>query len=118
MSKLDQAIADQVAADHQPRQATADDGTVHMLFWDESKVRSCLLADWPTMQLELAAKTVERQDAVALRAAIRDRLAGLAGKRVDDLLVSDLKTLLLYLVWREGGIDRDLKVKPISDWGR
>lgn len=118
MSKLSQSIADLVAADQQPRQAIADDGTVHMLFWDAPRVRSCLLADWPAAQIELAAKEAERQAAAQLRQQIRDRLASLAGKRVDDLLVGDLKTLLLYLVWREGGIDRDLKVRPITDWGR
>lgn len=118
MTKLSQDIADLVATDHQPRQATADDGSEHMLFWDAGKVRSCLLTDWPTEQAALAAKEVERQAATQLRQAIRDRLQGLAGKKVDDLLVGDLKTLLLYIVWREGGIDRDLKVKPIDTWGR
>lgn len=118
MTKLSQTIADQVAADQQPRQATADDGSEHMLFWDGTKVRSCLLADWPAVQQELVAKEAERQAAAQLRQQIRDRLATLAGKRIDDLLVGDLKTLLLYLVWREGGIDRDLKVKPVAEWGR
>lgn len=118
MSKLDQAIADLVAADHQPRQAIADDGSVHMLFWDGTKVRSCLLADWPAVQIELAAADQARTDAAQLRQAIRTRLDALAGKRVDDLLVGDLKTLLTYLVWREGGLNRDLTIKPIGEWGK
>lgn len=118
MTKLDQAIADLVAQDGQPRESTADDGTQHMLYRDGVKVRSCLLADWPAEQAALAAKETERQAAAQLRQAIRARLGGLAGKRVDDLLVGDLKTLLLYLVWREDGIDKEMKVRPIGEWGR
>lgn len=115
-------LADAVRADGLPREVRAvdQDGaeSIHMLFRDGDVVRSCLLADWPAEQTVLAAKEAERTQAAVLRQQIRDRLAGLAGKRIDDLLVGDLKTLLLYLVWREGGIDRDLKVKPIDTWGR
>lgn len=113
-----EAIRALVLADGLAREATADDGTVHVLFRDGALVRSVLLADWPAEQVAQATRDAERQDAAVLRQAIRDRLAAMAGKRVDDLLVGELKTLLLYLVWREQGIDKELKVKPIAEWGK
>ena len=118
MALLSQAIADQVAADGMPRRATADDGSEHMLFLDGARVRSCLLADWPTQQAALAAKEAERQSAAQLKQQIRTRLDSLAGKKVDDLLVGELKTLLLYLIHREGGVSKDLTIKPVAEWGK
>lgn len=139
---IDPTVHEAVERDHLPRVARyahVQDGQIvgevrHVLYWDRL-VRSLSEADWlaqrgplpadPTPQQSAAAVAAleqtaqqDAQDAAVLRQAIRTRLDALAGKRVDDLLVADLKTLLLYLVWREGGIDKDLKVKPIGEWGR
>lgn len=118
MPLLPQSTADLVREDGTPRVCDADDGTQHMLYRDGGMVRSCLLGDWPAAQQDLAAKQQAAIDAAALRQTIRDRLTGMAGKRVDDVTVGELKTLLLYLVWREGGIAKDLTVKPIGEWGK
>lgn len=134
---LDPTIHDAVAHDGLPRSARyadEDGGTsVHVLYWDGRIVRSLSDVEWlaqrgplpadPTpaqIAAALAAQAAAEQqaqiDAAQTRQAIRARLDALAGKRVDDLLVGDLKTLLLYLVWREGGIDKELRVKPIGEW--
>lgn len=118
MPLLAQTIADLVRADGEPRACAADDDTQHMLFRDGGMVRSCLLEDWPAMQRELAAKEQARQDALALRAAVRDRLTGTAGVKIDDLTVGQLRVLLAYLLWKEGAIAKDGTVKPIDTWGR
>lgn len=124
-----------VALDHLPRVARyADEQGAEsrkVLYWTGRRVETLTEAEWlaqrgplpadPTPQDTAAALTARQQDtqdAAALRAAIRTRLDALVGKRIDDLLVGDLKTLLLYLVWRENGIDKDMKVRPIGEWGR
>lgn len=124
-----------VAADGLPRVADYDDGSRHVLYWGGDRVRSLTEAEWlaqrgplptdPTPEQSAAAIAARAaaeqqaiQDAAALRQAIRAKLASAEGKRVDDLLVGELRALLAYLLWREGGIDKDLKVKPIGEWGK
>lgn len=46
MALLPRAIADLVARDGLARQATADDGSQHVLFLDGSVVRSILASEW------------------------------------------------------------------------
>lgn len=124
-----------VALDHLPRVARyADEQGVEsrkVLYWTGRRVETLLEAEWlntrgplptdPTPEqiaAALAARQQDTQDTAALRQAIRTRLDALAGKRVDDLLVGELKTLLLYLVCREGGVDKDMRMRAPGDWGR
>lgn len=116
--RLPQDIADLVAADGQPRQAVADDGSVHMLFLDGTKVRSCLLADWPAEQARLAAAETERQIALATRQRILTLAQSAAGVRADDLLAGQVKALLILLLHKEGALDKDGKIRPLGDWVR
>lgn len=127
-------VTDLVRLDGLPRVSRAKDDagaeSLHVVYLDGTAVRSMLAVDWPpplpidptpeqsaaAIAAREAAQQQAEQGALALRQAIRARLSTLAGKRVDDLLVGDLKTLLLYVVWREGGIDKDLKVRPIAEW--
>lgn len=109
------ALRQAVLSDGQPREAEDSDGNTLMLFRDGDKVRSCLLADWPT---ELAALTARTTDRARLRQAVRTRLDSAVGVRVDDLLVGQLRALLAFLLWERGALDADLKVKPLDQWGR
>lgn len=126
------AIHEAVERDGLPRVGEYDDGSRHVLYLDGAVVRSMPAADWPPplpadpTPAEIAAAVAAREqaaqqadrDGAQLRQAIRTRLESLAGKRIDDLLVGELKTLLLYLIAREGGIDKDLKVKAPGEWGK
>lgn len=64
----------------------------------------------------LASLNQQAQDTAALRQAIRDKLVSSVGVRVDDLLVGQMRALLAYLLWREGALDKDGRVRPISEW--
>jgi hypothetical protein len=110
MALLSQAIADQVAIDQQPRQATADDGSVHMLFLDGGVVRSVLLNDWPAEQLALAARDAVRIKRQALRVALRSAAQAHAGKRAGQLTLPELRDLVLILLEERGLLDEDGKV--------
>lgn len=111
-----QALADLVAQDGQPRQASADDGSIHMLFLDGAVVRSCLLPDWPAEQLVLAQHAQDRQDALALRARVLALAQSAVGTRVDDLLAGQVKALVAILLWQAGAIDNAGVVLPLAQW--
>lgn len=115
MPLIPQSIADLVAQDHQPRQATADDGSQHMLFWNGQNVRSVLLADWPAAaQPELQ----EAQDAAALRQRVRAVAQSAVGTQFDQLTASQLRALLAILLHKEGALDNTGAVRPLADWVR
>lgn len=116
MPLLPPAITALVAQDGQPRAAQTDDGAQHMVWREDGLLRSCLLADWPAAQAALAAREAERDRATALRQAIRAQLQSTAGVRVDELLVGQLRALVAYLLWREGAIDADMRIRPIGEW--
>lgn len=118
MTKLSQALADQVAADQQPRQATADDGSVHMLFWDAPRVRSCLLADWPTVQAELATHEAERTQAAQLRQQIIQSAQSAVGIALGALTAQQRNSLIALLLWKAGALNRDGTVKALEEWVR
>lgn len=118
MPLLPQDIADLVAADHQPRQATADDGSEHMLYWDAPRVRSCLLADWPAAQLELAQKAQDAADAAALRQRVRTVAQSAVGVAFDQLTAVQMRALVGILLWEAGALDTDGKVKQLGEWVR
>lgn len=129
---LDFTRHEAVERDHLPRVASYDDDSQHVLYWD-GVVRSLTAAEWlaqrgplpadPTPEqiaAALAARTQERQqeaaDTQALRQALRTRLQSAVGVQVDDLLVGQLRALVAYLLWREGALDADLRVRPLSEW--
>lgn len=105
--KLDQAIADQVAADGLARQATADDGSKHMLFWDGTKVRSVRLADWPAEQIKLAAQGATQTKRAALRTQLRTAAQAHVGKSPQQLTLPELRDLVALLLEQAGLLDED-----------
>lgn len=132
MSRLPQTIADLVALDHLPRQATADDGTLHVLFWQSPAVRSMLAADWPpplpadptpaesaatAAALQAAAQQAE-QDAAALRTKVRTVAQSAVGTAFDQLTAAQLRALVGVLLWESGALDKNGVVRPLADWVR
>ena len=113
-----EVLREAVLSDHQPRQATAGDGTIHMLYWDAPRVRSCLLADWPAAQAELAQKAQAKQDAAALRQRVVNVAQSAAGVSVDQLTAPQVRSLVALLLWKAGALDNEEKVKPIGEWVR
>jgi hypothetical protein len=116
MPLLPQSIADLVAADGVARQATADDGTTHMLFRDGPLVRSCLVADWPAEQLVLAAHEQARQEALALRQRVLTIAQSAVGTQIDLLTAVQVRALIAVLLWKGGALDKAGVVKPLTDW--
>jgi hypothetical protein len=116
MPLLPQSIADLVALDGQPRVATADDASEHMLFRDGAFVRSCLLADWPAEQLILAANEQARADAAALRQQVITIAQSAVGTRVDLLTAAQVRALIAVLLWKGGALDKSGVVRPLAEW--
>lgn len=114
--KLPQAIADLVAADQQPREATADDGSEHMLFWD-GKVRSVPVEQWSAMQQELAEKEAATARAAQRKATVKAKAAAHAGKKVDQLSLPELREVVAVLLEERGALDDELRVKDVGEWG-
>lgn len=110
------ALSALVQQDGQPRQASADDGSQHMLFLDGQIVRSCLLSDWPAEQTVLAQHAQERQDAAALRQRVVTLAQSAVGTRVDDLLTGQVKALVAILLWQAGALDSSGTVQPLATW--
>ena len=100
-------LSNAVLSDGQPRQATADDGTEHMLFRDGEVVRSVLLADWPAEQTAQAARDAARAKRIALRQSISDAAQAHAGKRANGLTLPELRDLVLVLLEERGMLDDD-----------
>lgn len=113
-----QSIADLVAQDGVARQATADDGGIHMLFRDGALVRSCLVADWPAEQLVLAAHEQERLDAAALRTRVLAVAQSAVGVAADQLTAVQLRALFMIVLWRSGALDKNGVVQPLAQWVR
>lgn len=109
-------LADLVAADGVPRQAEADDGSVHMLYRDGAVVRSCRIQDWPQAQVELAQHEQERADAAALRTRVLSLAQGAVGTRADELTAVQLRALYAIVLWKEGALDKNGIVQPLAAW--
>lgn len=121
-----------VERDGLPRVADYDDGLQRVLYLDGAVVRSMPVTDWPPplptepTEAEIAAALAAREqgrqdalrDALALRQALRTKLASAVGVQIDDLLVGQLRALVAYLLWREGALDKDLRVRPLSEWAK
>lgn len=115
--RLPQDVADLVAADQQPRQATADDGSEHMLFWDGSKVRSVPVEQWAAMQQELAGKAAAAARADQRRQTVRAKAQAHAGKRADQLSLPEMRDILLMFLEERGALADDLTIKDVEAWG-
>lgn len=129
MPLLPQSIADLVARDRLPRQATADDQTQHVLYWD-GIVRSMLASDWPPplptdpTEAEVAAAILAREQAVqqaqqaatALRQRIIQTAQSAVGVQFDQLTNIQLRALVAILLWKNGAIDNTGVVRPLAEW--
>jgi len=131
---LPQAIADFVTRDHLPRQATADDGSPHVLYWGGAFVQSMESAAWlaqrgplpadPTPAESDAAVTAIAQavqqaqtDADTLRQQVRALAQSTIGMRIDAVFTTaQLRSLLAVLLWKAGALSNDLTIRPLADW--
>jgi len=126
-----QALSDQIQRDGLPRVAFGDDASVHVLYLEKTPrgseiVRSMDAINWPpplptdpTPQ-QIADAVATRQQAVIDTAALRQRILATAqnavGYRVEDLLSGHVKALLVLWLYSQGAIDRDGKIRPLSEW--
>ncbi len=117
-----EALAALVLSDHQPREAVADDGSQHMLYWDAPHVRSVLLAEWPQKQTEFAAQAQlqaqAQADALALRLKVMGIAQGAVGVAVDQLTLAQTRALVALLLWKEGALTPAGAVRPLAEWVR
>jgi hypothetical protein len=127
---LSQTIADAVARDGLPRVATADDGSVHVLFLEANVVRSVLASDWPQplptdptpeeIAAAIAARAAAEQQARADAAALRQRIFTVAqsavGQSIDALTAAQVRALVACLLYRAGAIDKAGTVQPLGEW--
>lgn len=109
-----------VALDGVPRQATADDGSEHMLYRDGGIVKSVLLQDWPAVETALAEAEAARQQAADDAAALRSQILTLAqsavGVSLGQLTAGQRNALIAGLLWRMGALTPDLHVRPLAEW--
>jgi hypothetical protein len=108
--RLSKDIADQVVADGVAREA--DDlngsGTRHMLFRNAHGIaQSCLVEDWPAVAADLAAAEQARQKRAQAKAALRQALAPIAGKRAGQWSVAEMRDLLAVVLDVLGLLDDD-----------
>lgn len=130
MPLLPHTIADLVQRDGLPRQATADDGSLHVLYLDGAAVRSTLAADWqgplptdPTqaeinaaIQARASARQQQQQDATALRQRILTTAQSAVGVSIDNLTAGQVRALVATLLYRAGAIDKNGVVQPLGEW--
>lgn len=130
MPKLDQSIADAVERDGLPRQATDEDGVVHVLYFDAHVVRSMLASEWlpplpsdPTpaeVAAAIAAKAAAEQQTKADAAALRTRVRALAqsavGVQLDQLSAPQVRALIAVLLHKQNAIDKTGAIRPLADW--
>lgn len=110
-----------VERDGLPRVADYDDGTQQVLYFDRGQVRSMLADEWlvqrgplpvePTPAESAAAERARAQQAEAARArreALRGQLrAAVAGKRVAQMTLPELRDLVGVLAEMAGLLDED-----------
>lgn len=132
MALLPQTIADRVATDGLPRQATADDGSRHVLYLEGGvlPVRSMAASDWPLplptdpTQAQIDAAILARQQAAqqaqADAAQFRQQILTLAqstvGVRVDQLTAVQVRALFAVILRQEGALTPDLTIRPLAQW--
>lgn len=137
MSLLPQSIADTVQRDHLARQATADDRSLHVLYWEAPNVRSMEAADWlaqrgalpndPTQAESDAAVAALAQSAQQVQidaAALRQQVVAIAqstvGLPINTAFTSaQLRALLIALLHKVGAVNpADMTIRPLADWLR
>lgn len=130
MPLLSQTIADAVARDGLPRQATADDGSGHVLYLDGTQLRSMLASVWPPplptdptpeqIASAIAARDAAEQQARADALALRQRIVTLAqsavGQSIDTLTAAQVRALVACLLYKAGAIDKAGVVQPLGAW--
>jgi len=130
MPLLPQNIADAIKRDGLPRQATADDGSQHVLFLENETVRSMLVADWPpplptdptpeqiaaAIAARDAAEQQRRLDAVALRQRVLTVANGAVGKSIETLTAGEVRALVACLLYRASALDAAGIVQPLAEW--
>lgn len=130
MPLLPQAIADRVLLDGLPRQATADDGSTHVLFLEAGVVRSMAAPDWPpplptdpTPAESAAAVTAldaAAQQTAADASALRQRILTVAqssvGQSIDTLTAGQVRALVACLLYKASAIDKAGTVQPLGKW--
>lgn len=133
MALLPQSIADLVTRDHLPRQATADDLSLHVFYWGGTITQSMEAADWlaqrgplptdPTPEESAAAILALQQaaqqaqaDAAQLRQQVLALAQSTVGMRVDAAFTTaQLRSLLAILLYKDGALNNDLTIRPLAD---
>jgi hypothetical protein len=73
-------------------------------------------------QLQAASDAVDAlaaqaaQEAAALRTKVRTTAQSAVGVSIDQLTNNQVRALLAVLLWREGALDKDGKVRPFAEW--
>lgn len=130
MPLLSESIARAVAQDGLPRQATADDGSIHVLYLEAGAVRSMLAQDWPPplpadptpaqITAAIAARSAQAQqdkdDAAALRTRVRTLAQSAVGVQLDQLTALQVRALIAMLLHKQGAIDKNGAIRPLNDW--
>jgi hypothetical protein len=118
-----------VEFDHLPRVADYDDGSQHVLYWDEL-VRSMAAEDWPgplpadpTPEESAAARQQIKQDeaqaeadADALRQRILNTAQSAVGVAYDQLTAAQLRALFGILLAKAGALDKNGVVRALNEW--
>lgn len=131
MPLLPQSTADLVALDGLPRQATADDGSTHVLFLNTSGiVQSMLASAWPpplpndptpqqstaARALIVAAQAQTVSDAAALRARVLTLAQSAVGVQIDALTAAQIRALVALLLYKQGAIDKTGAIVALANW--
>lgn len=64
----------------------------------------------------IAAHVPQEAERAVARRVVRQILLGAAGKRIDDLTLSELRALIAGLGYKLGAIDAQVRVKDIDTW--
>lgn len=123
--QIPQGVADLVKGDGKPREITGVtyDGAIatgtaqYMIYLDDGLVRSVDLAGWPAAQAELATKEADRQTAIQTRQEIVTALQAITGRAANGTYTAkELQAIIMGLLHKAGGIDKDGKVKAPGVW--
>lgn len=130
MALLSKDIADAVARDGLPRQATADDESRHVLFLENGGLRSTLASDWPpplpsdptaaqsaaAIAALDAAAAQSKADATLLRTRVLTLAQSAVGVQIDQLTAPQIRALVALLLFKQGAIDKSGAVLPLAGW--
>lgn len=63
-----------------------------------------------------AAKAQADADAAELRTRVRTTAQSAVGVIITDLTAGQVRALLAVLLWKAGALDKDGKIRPLSEW--